>query len=107
MRPKECSYIDEIVLRATMLTYAIIRCNMEKQTISFRLESDKVDALDVLAKALDRDRTYLLNEAVSAYLDIQQWQLEHIKASIKQADAGRLIDHDEIRKMASNWRRRK
>jgi predicted transcriptional regulator len=80
---------------------------MEKQTISFRLESDKVDALDVLAKALDRDRTYLLNEAVSAYLDIQQWQLEHIKASIKQADAGRLIDHGEIRKMASNWRRRK
>jgi predicted transcriptional regulator len=45
---------------------------MEKQTISFRLDSDKVDALDVLAKALDRDRTYLLNEAVSAYLDVQQ-----------------------------------
>jgi len=80
---------------------------MEKQTISFRLESDKVDALDTLAKALDRDRTYLLNEAVSAYLDVQQWQLEHIKDSIKQADAGRLIDHGEIRKMASNWRRRK
>ena len=80
---------------------------MDKQTISFRLDSDKVDALDVLAKALDRDRTYLLNEAVEAYLDVQQWQLEHIKVSIKQADAGRLIDHAEVRKMASNWRRRK
>jgi predicted transcriptional regulator len=81
--------------------------NIEKQTISFRLDSDKVDALDVLAKALDRDRTYLLNEAVSAYLDIQQWQLEHLKASTKQADAGQLIDHDEIKKMASHLRRRK
>jgi RHH-type rel operon transcriptional repressor/antitoxin RelB len=80
---------------------------MDKQTISFRLDSEKVSALDVLAKALDRDRSYLLNEAVSAYLDIQQWQLGHIKASIKQADAGRLIDHGEIKKMASHWHRRK
>jgi len=80
---------------------------MEKQTISFRLDSDKVDALDALAKALDRDRTYLLNEAVSAYLDVQQWQVEHIKTSIRQADAGRLIDHTEIKKMASQLRRRK
>ncbi|MGB8130730.1 MAG: CopG family ribbon-helix-helix protein [Candidatus Angelobacter sp.] len=80
---------------------------MDKQTISFRLESDKVEALDVLAKALDRDRTYLLNEAVAAYLDVQQWQLEHIKASIKQADSGRLIDHQEIKKLASGWRPRK
>jgi RHH-type rel operon transcriptional repressor/antitoxin RelB len=80
---------------------------MDKQTISFRLESDKVDALDILAKALDRDRTYLLNEAVSAYLDVQQWQLEHLTASIKQADAGRLIDHGEIKKIAARWRRSK
>jgi len=80
---------------------------MEKQTISFRIDSDKVDALDVLAKALDRDRTYLLNEAISSYLDGQQWQIEHIKASIKQANAGRLIDHAEIKKMASRWHRLK
>jgi predicted transcriptional regulator len=80
---------------------------MEKQTISFRLDSDKVDALDVLAKALARDRTYLLNEAVAVYLDVQQWQLEHLKASIKQADTGRLIDHREVKKTVSNWRRRK
>jgi predicted transcriptional regulator len=32
--------------------------------------------------------------------------LEHIKASVKQADAGRLIDHGEIKKMASRWRRK-
>jgi predicted transcriptional regulator len=78
--------------------------NTEKQTISFRIDSDKVEALDVLAKALDRDRTYLLNEAVAAYLDVQQWQLEHIKASIKQADSGRFVDHGEVKRMASGWR---
>ena len=52
----------------------------KKQLISFRIDSNMVDALDALAEALDRDRTYLLNEAVAAYLNLQQWQLEHIKA---------------------------
>jgi predicted transcriptional regulator len=80
---------------------------MEKQTISFRLDSDKVSALDALAEAVDRDRSYLLNEAVEAYLDVQQWQIEQIKASIRQADAGRLIDHQDVKKMAAKWRRRK
>jgi predicted transcriptional regulator len=74
----------------------------KKQLISFQIDSDKVDALDALAEALDRNRTYLLNEAVAAYLDFQQWQFEHIKASIKQADAGRLIDHRKIKKLKSN-----
>jgi predicted transcriptional regulator len=80
---------------------------MEKQTVSFRLDSDKVTALDSLAQALDRDRTYLLNEAVAAYLDVQQWQIKHIKAAIQQADAGRFIEHTEIKKMAGKWRRRR
>jgi len=80
---------------------------MDKQTVSFRLDSEKVSALDMLAKALDRDRTYLLNEAIATYLDTQQWQLEHIQKSIKQADAGRFIEHQEIKKMAGAWRRRR
>jgi predicted transcriptional regulator len=78
---------------------------MEKQTISFRLEVDKVSALDTLAKSLDRDRSYLLGEAVQAYLDTQQWQLEQIRAGIAEADAGRVVDHRRVRAMASRWRR--
>ncbi|HZU31002.1 MAG TPA: ribbon-helix-helix protein, CopG family [Candidatus Angelobacter sp.] len=80
---------------------------MDKQTISFRLDTEKVTALDVLAKALDRDRTYLLNEAVEAYLDTQQWQLKHLRKSIEQADAGHLTDHEEVKKMAAGWRRKR
>ena len=80
---------------------------MEKQTISFRLDSDKVSALDELASALDRDRTYLLNEAVAAYLDVQEWQIAHIKAAVHQANEDRLIDHKQVKKMAAKWRRQR
>ena len=82
----------------------IILCIMEKQTVSFRLDSAKVDALDDLAKALDRDRTYLLNQAVESYLEIQQWQTQHIRASIKQADSGKFLDHQKVKRLAAKWR---
>jgi predicted transcriptional regulator len=80
---------------------------MEKQIVSFRLESDKVSALDALADSLDRDRTYLLGEAVKAYLDTQQWHIKQIRAGIAEADAGRVIDHRKVKAMAAHWRRRK
>lgn len=79
---------------------------MEKHTVSFRLDAEKLRALDTLATAFDRDRSYLLNEAVEAYLDVQRWHLEQINAGIRQADAGKLIDHGEVRKMAARWRGR-
>lgn len=80
---------------------------MEKQTVSFRLESDKLAALDALAGSLDRDRTYLLSEAVQAYLETQQWHLEQIRAGFSQADAGNVIDHSKVKAMTVKWRRRK
>ena len=79
---------------------------MDKQTISFRIDADTVQALDEVAKALDRDRTYVLNEAVRNYLEVQQWQIEQIKEGIRQADAGQVIDHAEVKRIVKTWRRR-
>jgi predicted transcriptional regulator len=80
---------------------------MEKQTVTFRLESDKVAALDALADSIDRDRTYLLSEAVRAYLETQQWHLKEIQAGITDADAGRVLDHGKVKATAAKWRQRK
>jgi RHH-type transcriptional regulator, rel operon repressor / antitoxin RelB len=86
------------------LYYSVLFHHMNKQTVSFRLDADKVDALDSLAKTLDRDRTYLLNQAVEAYLEVQQWQLDHIRTGIRQADAGNLVDHAQVKRRAGKWR---
>ena len=74
-----------------------------KKTVSFRLDAEKAAELDELGKAQARDRTFLLNEAVDAYLDVQRWQLAHIKESIRQADSGMGIPHEEL---LAKWRRR-
>lgn len=83
----------------------IIYCIMSKHTISFRLDADRVNALDTLAEALDRDRSYLLNEAVASYLEVQRWQIEQIERSLRQANAGEVVGHGAVKKMARKWRR--
>ena len=80
---------------------------MDKQTISFRLDSRKVAALDALSGYMDRDRSYLLNEAVRSYLELQQWQLDEIRAGLADADAGRVVDQRKMRATAARWRRRR
>ena len=71
---------------------------MKQANISFRVEAGKVASLDAIADALDRDRSYILNEAISAYLEIYRWQMEHIKEGLKQADAGEFASEQEVAK---------
>jgi predicted transcriptional regulator len=80
---------------------------MDKYTVSFRLDADTVSALDALADSMERDRTYLLNEAVRAYLEVQEWQIRQIEAGIAEANAGKVVDHRKVMAMASKWRRHK
>ena len=78
---------------------------MDLKTISFRLPNKKKDALDAIATALDRDRSYVLNEAVDAYLEVHRWQIEHIKAGLRQAAAGKFATKAEVAAAFKRWRR--
>jgi predicted transcriptional regulator len=78
---------------------------MERETISFRVQVQKRRALDAIAQAQDRDRTYVLNEAIDAYLDVHQWQIEHIQEGIRQADAGEFASDAEAAAAFSRWRK--
>ena len=77
------------------------------KTVSFRTDSRKVEALDELASVYDRDRSYLLNEAVDNYLDLQQYHIELIEKGIRQADAGEVVDHRDVEKIVAKLRRKK
>jgi predicted transcriptional regulator len=78
---------------------------MDRETISFRLDPKKREALDAVARAQDRDRTYVLNEAIDAYLDVHQWQIEHIQEGMRQADAGEFASDAEVAAAFSRWRK--
>jgi predicted transcriptional regulator len=69
---------------------------MAKNNITFRLESEKRIALDAIAAGLDRDRSYVLNEAITSYLEIHQWQLEEIYKGIAEAEAEDFANEAEV-----------
>jgi predicted transcriptional regulator len=78
---------------------------MGRGMVTFRLDNEKRRALDLIAAGLDRDRSYVLNEAISNYLDVHQWQIEHIKAGLKEANAGKFATEKEVAAAFAKWRK--
>ena len=78
---------------------------MNKQTVTFRLDAQRRKALDAIAAGLDRDRSYVLNEAISNYLEVHQWQAEHIKEGLHQANAGQFAKDADVAAAFRRWRR--
>ena len=73
------------------------------RTISFRIAAEKVAQLDEIAQAMDRDRSYLLNEAVESYLSEQRRfaaMVEEGRADIKN---GKTFSHEEVEAMVDEW----
>lgn len=69
---------------------------MKQASVSFRVGAEKIELLDAIAEALDRDRSYVINEAISAYLEIYRWQIEHIKEGLRQAEAEEFASEREV-----------
>jgi predicted transcriptional regulator len=67
--------------------------------VSFRIAPEKVTKLDKIAKAMDRDRSYLLNEAVKSYLSEQQRFAAMVEEGREAFRRGGLIDHQDVGRM--------
>src|ERR1035437_7451346 len=74
------------------------------RTISFRITPEKVAQLDQIAKAMDRDRSYLLNEAVQTYLSEQQRYIAMVEEGLEASRKGELIDDEEVGRMIESWK---
>ena len=70
---------------------------MSKQTVTFRTDAEKRAALDAVAAALGRDRSYVLNQAVDTLLEVYRWQVEHIQEGQRQARNGEFVEESEWR----------
>jgi len=69
---------------------------MSKENVTFRIDSQKRMVLDTIAAGMDRDRSYVLNEAINLYLEMHQWQLQEIQKGVEEADVGDFAADDEV-----------
>jgi predicted transcriptional regulator len=73
--------------------------------ITLRLDASQKQTLDTIAASIDRDRNYVLNEAVNAFIETYDWQVAHITKGLEQADKGEYASETDIKKAFLKWRR--
>lgn len=74
-----------------------------KQNIAIRVPSRLVADLDKLAKAVNRSRAWLGEEALRQYVEVQRWHLREIGAGLKDLKAGRVVSHSKMQAWLESW----
>jgi RHH-type transcriptional regulator, rel operon repressor / antitoxin RelB len=71
--------------------------------LTIRVDSTVKKRLEKLARSTGRSRSFLAAEALSEYLDLQQWQVEGIAKAMGSLDRGEAIPHAEIKRLVRSW----
>lgn len=76
---------------------------VETTLISVRIPKDVAKRLAELAEATDRSKSYVAGQAIEEYLTLHEWQVKAIRQGIAEADAGKLMRHEEAVKRIKRW----
>jgi len=80
---------------------------MSSTTFTVRVEADVKKRLEKLARSTGRSRSFLAAEALSAYLDVNEWQVAGIKQAIETLDRGEGVSHKEVKDWVASWGRKR
>lgn len=61
---------------------------MATAVLTLRVPEEIKDRLDKLAQATHRSKSFLAEEAIARYLDLEAWQIGQIEQAIEEADRG-------------------
>ena len=74
---------------------------MSSTTFTVRVETDVKKRLEKLAKSTGRSRSFLAAEALSEYLDVNEWQVG-CPENHGSLDRGQSIPHEQVRAWVSS-----
>jgi len=64
--------------------------------VSVRLQPELNEQIAAIAAAMDRPKSWVIEQALEDYVEVQKWQIAAIEEGIRQADAGQLIPHEKV-----------
>ncbi len=71
--------------------------------VSVRLHPELSEQVTAIAAALDRPKSWVIEQAVKDYVALQAWQLAAIGEGIRAADEGRLVAHEDVVAWVKSW----
>lgn len=72
-------------------------------TVTARLSEETALKLDQLAQTTKRSKSFLVAQALEHFLEEQSWQVEQIRESLAQADAGTFASTSEVQEAFAQW----
>ncbi|HFD33451.1 MAG TPA: ribbon-helix-helix protein, CopG family [Gammaproteobacteria bacterium] len=72
---------------------------MKSSTMTVRMAPQTRERLTRLAEAVNRSKSYILNQAIQEYLDTHEWQVLEIEKAVKHADSplAEWKNHDTVK----------
>ena len=69
---------------------------MATAVLTLRVPEDIKAKLDKLAQATHRSKSFLAEEAIARYIDLEAWQIGEIEQAIHEADHGDFANPSEL-----------
>jgi len=69
---------------------------MATAILTLRVPEETKAKLDKLAQATHRSKSYLAEEAIARYLDLEAWQVGEIEQAIQEADRGDFANSSDM-----------
>jgi predicted transcriptional regulator len=66
------------------------------EKLSVFAPSQKIDALDSVAAAQDRPRSYLINEAITNYIQLHAYQDALVHKGLEDMRRGLVVSHEQV-----------
>jgi RHH-type transcriptional regulator, rel operon repressor / antitoxin RelB len=78
----------------------------ETSVLTLRLDAKLKNQLDRLSKAMNRSRSFVAAQAIQEFVTLNEWQINEIRKSIAEADAGDFASDKEVQQVLKRWMRR-
>ncbi len=71
---------------------------LKAASLTVRVKPDTRNRLDNLARITRRSKSYVIEEALEHYLDVNEWQVKGIQEALTEADipGADFTDHDDV-----------
>jgi RHH-type transcriptional regulator, rel operon repressor / antitoxin RelB len=73
------------------------------ETLSIRIDPNTKKRLDALSRRSKRSKSFLAAEAITAYVESEEWQFGELQAGIAELESGRVVSHERVSKWLNSW----
>ncbi|MBW2368323.1 MAG: ribbon-helix-helix protein, CopG family [Deltaproteobacteria bacterium] len=70
---------------------------------TIRIDADKLNRVDGIAKTLNRSRSWVINQAVDRFLSYEEWFVNEVTDGMAEVARGEIAAHDETVEKFRKW----